>query len=227
MKRKIFYTELAYVFGIIALAIGTAFMERADFGLSMVVAPAYVLHLKLSQYLPFFTFGMAEYCLQAVIIATMAIILRKFKLSYLFSFGTAVIYGVALDGVMGLTVFLPADVIWLRIAYFVVGLLLCSGGVSLFFHTYISPEAYELFVKEVSVALHIDINKFKTMYDCVSCVAGIILSFVFFGFGHLKGINVGTILCALINGFLISKYTTLFEGIYEFKDGLKLRKYFE
>ena len=90
----------------------------------------------------------------------MAIILRKFKLSYLFSFGTAVIYGVALDGVMGLTVFLPADVIWLRITYFVVGLLLCSGGVSLFFHTYISPEAYELFIKEVSVALHIDINKF-------------------------------------------------------------------
>lgn len=227
MKRKVFYTELAYVFGIITLAIGTAFMERADFGMSMVVAPAYVLHLKLSQYLPFFTFGMAEYSLQAIIIAAVAIILRKFKLSYLFSFGTAVIYGVALDGVMGLTVFLPADVIWLRIAYFVVGFLLCSGGVSLFFHTYISPEAYELFVKEISATLHIDINKFKTMYDCASCVAGIVLSFAFFGFGRFEGINVGTVLSALLNGFLISKYTVLFERFYEFKDGLKLRKYFE
>ena len=45
MKRQIvFYTELAYVLGILALALGTALMERADFGVSMVVAPAYLLH---------------------------------------------------------------------------------------------------------------------------------------------------------------------------------------
>ena len=43
MKKRLFYTELAYLFGILAIALGTAFMERADFGMSMVVAPAYVL----------------------------------------------------------------------------------------------------------------------------------------------------------------------------------------
>ena len=39
-------TELAYVLGLVILAFGTALMERANFGMSMVVAPAYLLHLK-------------------------------------------------------------------------------------------------------------------------------------------------------------------------------------
>ena len=36
-------------------------MTKANFGVSMVVAPAYLLHLKLSQYWNFITFGVAEY----------------------------------------------------------------------------------------------------------------------------------------------------------------------
>ena len=61
MKKSVFYTELSYVFGMLILALGFAMMTYADFGLSMVVAPAYLLHLKVSQYLPFFSFGTAEY----------------------------------------------------------------------------------------------------------------------------------------------------------------------
>lgn len=39
MKKRVFYTELAYILGLLVLAVGTAMMERADFGMSMVVAP--------------------------------------------------------------------------------------------------------------------------------------------------------------------------------------------
>ena len=45
--KKTFYSEYAYIFGILFLALGTALMEKADFGMSMVVAPAYILHLKI------------------------------------------------------------------------------------------------------------------------------------------------------------------------------------
>ena len=43
MKRT-FSTELAYVFGIVFVARGVVLMEKADFGVSMVVAPAYLLY---------------------------------------------------------------------------------------------------------------------------------------------------------------------------------------
>ena len=80
MKKTTFYTEAAYVIGIVLLALSTALMEKASFGVSMVVAPAYILHLKISEFLPFFSFGMAEYTLQAVILLMMIAILKKAKL---------------------------------------------------------------------------------------------------------------------------------------------------
>jgi len=227
MKKRVFYTELAYVIGLLILALGTAMMEAADFGVSMVVAPAYLIYLKVSQFLPFFTFGMAEYMLQAVILTFMSIILRKFRISYLFSFVTAVFYGLALDGFMLIVAQIPMNNIVLRLIIYIVGMLIVSAGVSLFFNTYISPEAYEMFVKEVSKKFDINIHKFKTCYDCVSCVIAVVMSFVFFGLWHFEGVKLGTVFCALVNGWIISRFTKLFNKFFVFEDRLKLRKFFE
>ena len=227
MNQKTFYTEIAYLLGLLILALGTAFMERADFGVSMVVAPAYLIHLKVSEVLPFFSFGMAEYTLQAVVILAMILILRRIKLSYFFSFVTAVLYGLTLDGAMALIALLPEGSFGVKLGWFLFGMLLCSIGVSLLFHTYISPEAYELFVKEISAKLQRDIHKCKTAYDCVTCLIAILLSFLFFGFGHFEGVKLGTIFCALVNGSLIGRCTAWFEKRWDFQDGLPFRKYFQ
>ena len=95
--KRTFYCELAYIIGIVVLAFGTALMEKADFGMSMIVAPAYLLHLKVSEFLPFFTFGMSEYVFQAILLILLSVILRKVKKSYFLSFVTAIIYGMILD----------------------------------------------------------------------------------------------------------------------------------
>lgn len=226
MAKKTFYTEIAYALGLFALAMGTALMEAADFGVSMVVAPAYLIYRWLSPVYPFFTFGMAEYTLQAFLLAAMTLVLRKFKTSYLFSFITALIYGFLLDRAMTLVALVPLNHFAALLVFYILGLLLCSMGVSLLFHSYISPEAYELFVKEVSTRHNIGIHKFKTYYDCISCMAGIALSFSFFGLWNFEGVKLGTIVCALINGFVIGRFTRLFEMRYNFRDGLALRKYF-
>ena len=97
MKKIGLYEELAYVLGLMLLGFGTAFMEKSDFGLSMIVAPAYILHVKISEYLPFFSFGMSGYVLQTFLLIVLCLIIRRFKLRYLMSFATAVIYGFVLD----------------------------------------------------------------------------------------------------------------------------------
>lgn len=227
MKKKSFPTELAYLLGILILAVGTALMERADFGMSMVVAPAYLLHLKLSQVLPFFTFGMAEYTLQGVLLLLLVFLLRKFRLAFLFSFVTAVLYGLTLDGVMLFTALLPADAFALRLFYYLAGMLICAAAIALLFRTYIPPEAYELFVKEVSALLHMDIHRVKTVYDCVSCVISILLSFAFFGLFHFEGIKLGTVFCALVNGSLIGIYSQVLDAAFVFEDALPFRSRFE
>ena len=228
MKTKMrFFSEMAYVLGIIVLALGTALMERADFGLSMVVAPAYLLFLKISQYIPVFSFGMAEYSIQAVLLVIMSLSLRKFKPMYLFSFVTAVLYGFTLDAAMILVGILPFIGMTGRIICYCFGMMLCAFGVSLLFHTYIPPEVYELFVKELSAKSGRDIHIIKTLYDCSSCLVGIILSFAFFGLWHFEGVKIGTVICALVNGFLIGKISKFLDSTFDFKDSLNLRKYFE
>jgi len=100
-------------------------------------------------------------------------------------------------------------------------MLICAAGVSLFFHTYIASEAYELFVKEISLKYGFKMSKVRTIYDCTSCIVAILMSFVFFGLWQFEGIKIGTVLGALLNGTLIGMFTKILEKVWSFEDGFR------
>lgn len=228
MRKKTFYTELSYLLGIIILPFGVVLMERANFGISMVVAPAYLIYRIVHDVMgvAWFDFSWGEAVLQTVLLLGMLAIMRKFKLSYLFSFVTAVLYAVVLKG-MEYFPQVAEQQIALRLALYVIGMVVCSLGVCLFFHTYISPEVYELFVKELAEKFGIRIHLVKTVYDCVSSAIALTLSLVFFGWWPLVGINWGTIVCALINGWIIGQISKLLERYFIFQDRFPLRRFFK
>jgi uncharacterized membrane protein YczE len=234
MKRT-FYSELAYVFGIIFLALGTALMERADFGMSMVVAPAYIIHLKLVRIWPFFSFGMSEYCLQLFLLILLVIVMRRFKKGYMFSFVTAVIYGFTLDFFLFIvrTILARGELMHYsgsfigRCFVYAAGIIICSLGVALLFKTYFAPEVYELAVKEITALSGRPIAVVKTTYDMTSLFISVILSFAFFGWMHFEGVKLGTLLTALINGWLIGKISDALDSRYVFKDSMELRLFFD
>ena len=221
MKKK-FYCEASYLMGLVLLAFGASLMTRADFGLSMIIAPAFII----SEFFSFMTFGMAEYLFQALLLILLVIFVRRFKFTYLLSFLTAVLYGMMLDGCLYLLAFLGEINIAVRIMFYLIGLFATSLGVAFMFHTYISAEVYELFVKEVTERFGWKLGAVKTIYDIMSFVLAVIMSFAFFGFGHFKGIGVGTLFCALVNGRLISTFGSLLEKRFDFVDCFPLRKYF-
>ena len=219
--KRLIYSELAYFIGIIVLALGTAFMEKADFGISMVVAPAYLIHLKVSEYVPFFSFGMSEYVFQAVLLIFLSLVMGKFKKSYLLSFATAFLYGTILDLAISLVALFPyAGLVW-QIVFYVAGMVICAIGVALLLHTYFPPEAYEFVVKELSQKFHAPVGKTKTIYDCCSCLFAITLSLCFYK--SFVGVKWGTIVCAMVNGWLIGKISGFLENHFILKDGLSLR----
>ena len=225
MKKNTLYTEISYLLGLIILALGTAFTTVSNLGVSMIVAPAYLLHLKISTFLPFFTFGMAEYTLQGIIIIVMCLVIRKFHYSYLFSFVTAVLYGLCLDASLMLISKIPSDSLTMRLVLFAVGTLLATLGVAFFFRTYISPEAYELFVKKVSARFGIAIHKFKYGYDAASLIISVVLTFAFFG--TFKGIGWGSVVSTLFNGILILFWSKILDKLFVFKDAFALAEYFD
>ena len=226
MKKKVFYTEGSYLLGMVLMAFAAAATAKADLGMSMVVAPAYILHLKISEFLPWFSFGVAEYCFQGFLVLLTVVLMRRFKWTYLFSFVTALLYGTLLDGAIALIAPLPAEAFWQRAIWYAAGTVVCSLAVSFFFHTYLSPEAYELIVKELAAKFGWNIHRVKTAYDCISVLLAVVLSFAFFGFGVFKGVYWGTVLCACINGFLIGRFSRLLERRFELKNKFDLEKYF-
>lgn len=213
-KRPILYEELCYLFGLPALALGAALLVQANFGLSVVISPAYVLHLKLSQLWPAFSFGVAEYVVQGSLLLLLLLLLRRFHYSYLFSFVTALFYGQVLDFFLTQLGALTIETLPLRIAIYVIGLLLCALGVALMLHTYLSPEVYELLIRELSRRDGRPLGLVKTIYDCTSCTVAIALSFCFFGWLQFYGVGIGTVISALCSGALVSLM------------GATLRKYF-
>ena len=144
-------SEGAYLAAIVLLALAVAILSAADFGISMIVAPAYLLSMKLSV----LSFGQAEYVIQAGLFIVLCFVLRKFRPVYLFSFETCLIYGWILDLWRKIPFFNPSTTppgsmaLWLRIAMFVFGMALTSFSVALFFKTYLYPQVYDFFVKAV------------------------------------------------------------------------------
>ena len=219
MKKKItLHSELVYVLSIIILSFSVAMVSAADFGLSMIVAPAFIL----SQKLEFLTFGQSEYVVQAIMFIIFCILMKRVKLIYFSSFVTCLIYGAALDfwrtviPIFNPSITEPGSMsMSLRITFFAVGLLITALAIAMCFRTYIYPQVYDFFVKGITDRFSLDITKFKIGFDMSFLALSVIMTFVFFrGF---VGIGVGTIITTLVNGFLIGNCGKLLDKFFDIK----------
>lgn len=193
-----------WVIGMLLCPLGVALCAVGGFGVSMIEAPVYVLYLKLSQLLPWFTFGMAEYLLQAIVLLLLALLTRFWRWSWLLSFGTAVLYGLILDFWRLFTGTEVYDALWLRIVCTAAGLLLNTFSVACYFRTFMPLEVWELFVKTYSERKGRSITKVKWIYDVSSLSLGILMMLLFFGRIDFTAIGVGTVAATITNAPVIA-----------------------
>lgn len=229
MKKIRFSKELLYLLAILLISFSVAMISTTGFGVSMIVAPAYLVSLKFS----WLTFGQAEYIVQGIWFVIFCLVMRKFKIQYFFAFVTSLIYGFALDMWRLIIPHFNPDItavgslpIGLRIVYFIIGMILTSLAVAMFFQTYLYPQIYDFFVKFVSQRYNITQSKFKIAYDLFSLTLSVVLSLIFFkGF---NGIGIGTLIMALLNGVIIGCFSKLINKYFDFYSFFpKLEKIFE
>lgn len=207
MKKRRVSSEGIYLMAVLVLSFATAMLAAADLGMSMVVAPAYIVSLKAGV----LTFGQAEYIVQGMLFVLFCILMRRVRALYFFAFVSGLVYGAALDfwrmviPHFNPEAFAPGSLpLPVRVFYFVVGFLLNSLGVALYFKTYFYPQVYEFFVKGISRHFKIALPKFKIGFDMTCLVIAAVLSFTLFhGF---VGIGAGTVVLAFGNGPLIGFY---------------------
>ena len=207
MKKIKIYSEVVYIIAQFGLTFAVAVLAAADFGVSMVVAPAYILNLKF----PLFSFGTWGYIVQGVLFAAFCIAIKKIKPIYFMSFITCVIYGYILDMWRAVIPFLNPNItqpgefdLWVRILMFIVGEFLTSFMVMLFFKSYIYPQVCDFVVKGIVEKYKLDQVKFKRIYDMSTLLVAIVLAQALFG--GFVGIGWGTIVIALITSPLIGVF---------------------
>lgn len=217
-KKITFHSELVYAAAIILLALAVAMLSAADFGVSMIVAPAYII----SQKLGVITFGQGEYVVQSILFIVFCILMRKVKLVYFSSFATCLIYGAVLDIWRKFVPLFNPDIVApgsmtlpIRILLFLGGMILTSFSVMLFYKTYLYPQVYDFFVKGVSSRFNKDRTKTKIAFDfsclAVSCVLTLVL------FRKFVGIGVGTLVLTALNGFIIGWFDKMFDKCVNLK----------
>ena len=221
MKKIRMSRELAYVFGLLIMPFAVAFTVKADLGMSMVAAPAYIISQKISV----ISYGTTEYLFQAVFLILMCIIIRKARLSFLTSFATAVVYGYLLDFAVYVTGFIPADSLFVRIPLFILGMLMTSLAVAFFFNTYLAPCAYDFFVRVVGHEKKLNMRKWKLSFDFSMLCLSIVLSLILFH--KFVAISYGTFVMAAINGNIIAFFSNTMQKHIDFFDRFPLAKYFE
>ncbi len=221
MNKKRFPRELNYVLGLIIMPLAISLMAKADLGLSMIAAPTYII----SEKVPFLTYGQTEYIFQTLVLIVMCIAVKKFKVSYLSSFITAIIYGTILDFFVWLVSPLNFDALWIRITVFIIGMVLTSLGVAMFINTYLAPCAYDYFVRTVVEEKKIDLRKFKIGFDAVFLIISVALTLTLFH--KFVGVTWGTLVIVIFNGNIIAFFNNYINKHFELYDAFpKLAKYF-
>lgn len=239
-------SELMWIFGTIFIALGVSLSMKANLGISMIAAPAFIIFEAISPYFSWLSVGVVEYVMQGLILIVMCIVIRKFRVKFLFTFAAAIIYGYVLDMWILILGAEPFDEIYLRWIMLFLGIISTALGVACFFRTYLPLQVYELFVSEVSNKYGLKIGRFKWVFDSCCFVLAIILAFTIFGdvttfdwssiaTTSFHSIGLGTICTTIFTAPMIMVWskllsivfsdTALFPRFKEFlKNGMKLKK---
>ncbi len=213
--------ELAYIVACITCSLGVCFATKSGFGVSMVVAPSFVLFNKISQLFPSVTYGMVEYLFQAFVILLTALVVKRFKWKYVLSFATAIIYSALLDfwrGVFGAQIY---TLMSHRILACAAGMIIVSFAVALYLRTYLPQEGYEVVVSEITNKFGFKMNKVKWVYDISSLSFAVILMLCLFGSFSTNMVGIGTVITTLVNAPLIAFWGWVLERKFEFTPAFK------
>ncbi len=219
-------SELLWLMGIIFVALGVSICSKADLGVSMIAAPAFIVSDAISPICGQFSVGVTEYIIQGLMLIILCFTVKKFDPRYLLAFAVAVIYGYVLDLFLFILAPVTFNALWLRYFMLIVGDIITALGVACFFRTYMPLQVYELFVAEIALVYKFSIAKTKSVFDICLLAISVILAIILFGdildfdfskiaYTSFHSLGLGTIITTIINSPIIAVWGNLLDKIFE------------
>ena len=185
-----------FLIGLFVNSLGVSLITKASLGTSPILSIPYVLSLSFP-----FTLGNFTIFFSVFLILLQLLILRKnFKLEHVLQIPVSIIFGYFIDLTMLLFTWVNPQAYVMKIVYLLIGCLILGFGVYMEVLADVVMLPGESFVRAIVLTWKTNFGTTKICFDVSMAVIAAILSFVFTG--HLNGVREGTIIAALLVGFV-------------------------
>lgn len=202
IKRYIFLLA-----GLFASGLGVSFITKTGLGTSPITSIPYTLSLGFTP-----TVGMFTLVFNIFLIILQVILLRRnFQLQNLLQLPIIALFSFFIDLTMSLLGFMQPETYAMKVVSLIVGCLILGFGVFMEMVANVAMLPGEATVRAVSDVFSTDFGKTKIAFDSSMTVIAAILSFIMFR--HLDGVREGTIVAAILVGFIARLFKKYIGGI--------------
>ena len=202
IKRYIFLLVGLFVNGL-----GVSFITKAGLGTSPITSIPYTLSLGFTP-----TVGMFTLVFNIFLVILQVILLRRnFQLQNLLQLPIIALFSFFIDLTMSLLGFMQPETYAMKVVSLIVGCLILGFGVFMEMTANVAMLPGEATVRAVSDVFSTDFGKTKIAFDSSMTVIAAILSFIMFK--HLDGVREGTIVAAILVGFIARLFKKYIGGI--------------
>ena len=204
-KKEILKRYILFIISLFFIALGVAFTNRGELGVSPISSVANVLSLK------FTVLSMGSWLIvwNCVLIVGQIVILRKnFKPIQLLQVPLSFLFGWFADLGMKIVGFIPVNTYLVRLGLVVIGLAILGFGISLSVIANVIMNSGEAFVKAVADTIKKNFGNVKIAFDVFCVTFSIILSLILFDF-NIVGTREGTKISAFLTGTFVKLFTKL------------------
>lgn len=202
IKRYIFLLVGLFVNGL-----GVSFITKAGLGTSPITSIPYTLSLDFTP-----TVGMFTLVFNIFLVILQVILLRRnFQLQNLLQLPIIALFSFFIDLTMSLLGFMQPETYAMKVVSLIVGCLILGFGVFMEMVANVAMLPGEATVRAVSDVFSTDFGKTKIAFDSSMTIIAAILSFIMFK--HLDGVREGTIVAAILVGFIARLFKKYIGGI--------------
>ena len=204
INAKIIVKYLIFLVGLFFMGLGVGLVTKANMGTSPISSLPYVL----SMIFPI-TFGQFTILLSFLFLIIQIIILRKdFQNKQYLQIFVGPFFGLFVDLGMFIFSFINPDFYVIKVITLLIGCVVLALGVYLQVYANVTMNSGEALVKAIAQKTGIEFGLVKILFDCTLVLSAVVISLT--EFGTIKGIGAGTIISAIIIGYIIKIFRSIF-----------------
>ncbi|HCW54051.1 MAG TPA: hypothetical protein DG753_10000 [Clostridium sp.] len=203
-KKESIKRYILLIIGLFVMAMGISLMVKAKLGTSPISSTPYVFSMKYTA----ISLGTFSFIWNIIMILGQIIILgKRFKKYEIIQIPLSVLFGVFIDIATEMIKWINPHNYFVSLFVLILGCVVLALGVSFTVIADVIMNSGEALVKAITIRNGKNFGDMKVVFDVSLVILAMIGSFIFFG--EIRGVREGTVIAAVISGFIIKYFNKI------------------